>query len=494
MGLEIDRERFTAAEYATFAERLTESLVALRALLARPDFGLGEASVGVEVEMHLVDARGEPFPGNAQVLASAGDARLTLEINRFNLELNPGPVALAGRPFSQLARELGDGLARARVGAAAHGARIALVGTLPTLRAEHLADGVLSDAARYRALSRTLREMRGEPFSVRIKGRETLATACDDVALEGANASLQVHLRVAPARFAAAFNAAQLAAAPLLAASANSPFFDGKSLWDETRIALFQQAVDTRVDARERARIAPRVAFGHGWVRDAYEPFAENVALHPPLLPVLSDEDPRAVVAAGGVPRLEELRLHHGTVWSWNRAIFAPDGGGHLRIEHRVLPSGPTLTDMLANAALTLGLTLGLAPRMDLLVPTFPFHYASQNLYAAAKHGLEAELLWPSEDGRAPSPRTRTAGELVLALLPVAQAGLTRAGVAESEAAELLDVVRARVVSGRTGAVVQRELVAQLEPAHDRSQALAAMLERYLSWSERDVPVHTWLS
>jgi len=492
MGLPIDRERFTAAEYATFAERLSESLAVLRELLARPGFGEGETSIGAEVEMHLVDAEAAPLAVNTAVCESAGDPRVTLEINRFNLEVNAAPARLAGRPFAALRRELDDVLSVVRRAAEAHGARIALVGTLPTLRLAHLAEGVLTDTPRYRALDRTLRDMRGEPFSVHIKGRESLAAACDDVALEGVNASFQVHLRVTPASFAASFNAAQLAAAPLLAACANSPFFDGKSLWDETRIALFQQAVDTRLDARERARIPSRVAFGHGWVRDAYEPFAENVALHPTLLPVLSDEDPRAVLAAGDVPRLEELRLHHGTVWSWNRAVFDPEAGGHLRIEHRLLPSGPTLTDMVANAALTLGLTLGLAPKMDQLVAVFPFSYAEQNVYAAAKHGLDAELLWPSEAGRAPSPRPRLAREVLLELLPLAETGLLRAGVDPGEVTELLGLVRQRVESGRTGAVVQRELVEEGERAVGRERALAQMLQRYLERSGQDVPVHRW--
>lgn len=490
MGLPIERERFTAEEYALFAERLQHGLEALRELLERPGFGQGEPSIGAEVEMHLVDERAEPAPINAEVLARADDPRLTLEINRFNLEVNARPAPLAGRPFTQLRSELRGALEVAREAAAQCGARIALVGILPTLRSAHLAEGMLSDAPRYRALSRTLREMRGEPFAVHIKGRESLSTQCDDVALEGANTSFQVHLRTEPAAFARYFNAAQLAAAPVLAATSNSPFFDGRSLWEETRIALFQQAVDTRIDARERARLPSRVAFGHGWIRDAYEPFATNVALHQVLLPVLGAEDARESVRAGDVPRLEELRLHHGTVWNWNRAVFDPDGGGHLRVEHRLLPSGPTLTDMIANAALTLGLTLGLGPQMEALSPTFPFAYAEQNLYAAAKYGLDAELSWPA--ARPPSPCTLSARELVLELLPVAERGLVEAGVVQSEARELLDCVRQRVVSGRTGAAVQRALVARYELTVGRDRALAQMLQSYLTWSARDLPVHTW--
>jgi gamma-glutamyl:cysteine ligase YbdK (ATP-grasp superfamily) len=491
MGLAIDREHFEPEEHVRFGERLRESLQALQELLARPGFGDGEPTLGAEVEMHLVDSEAQPMPINAEVLATADDPRLTLEINRFNLELNAPPLALAGAPFGQLRTALNDALRVVRQAARQHAAREVMVGILPTLRARHLEEGALSDAARYRVLSRTLREQRGQPFSVHIKGEESLAAACDDVALEGANASFQVHLRVTPGQFANAFNAAQLAAAPILAVTGNSPYFDAKSLWEETRIALFQQSVDTRVDARERATIPSRVPFGHGWLRSAYEPFAENVALHPTLLPMLTDERPLRVVQAGRVPRLEELRLHHGTVWSWNRAVFDPDHGGHLRIEHRLLPSGPTVVDMVANAALTLGLTLGLSDDMEGLLPTLPFGYAETNMYAAAKCGLSAELLWPSNV--APSPRTRPAREVVLALLPVAERGLTEHGVDLEEARDLLEIIRERCESGRTGAAVQRALVARHERAGaPREQALTEMLEAYLDWSVRDVPVHRW--
>jgi gamma-glutamyl:cysteine ligase YbdK (ATP-grasp superfamily) len=492
MGLPVERENFDEEDYAHFAERLGESLTALRALLARPGFGEGQATIGAEVEMHLVDAQAAPTPKNAEVLQRLSDPRVTLEINRFNLEINAAKATLAGTPFRQLHAELAAILSDVRDASSQEDARVALVGILPTLRIGHLMADALSDAPRYRALSRILQVMRGAPFAVHIKGRESHTASCDDVTLEGANASFQVHLRVCPAAFARHFNAAQLAAAPVLAASANSPYFDGCELWDETRIALFQQSVDTRLDARERARMPSRVSFGHGWLREAHDPFTENVALHAALLPVLTDERALAVVRDGGVPSLSELRLHQSTVWSWNRAIYDPHDGGHLRIEHRVLPSGPTLIDMIANAALTLGLTLGLAPMMDELTPTLPFSHVEQNFYRAAKHGLAAELAWPAS--QAPSPRVRRADELVLGLLPLAAHGLTMAGVDAGEVDDLLAIVRGRVTSGRTGAVVQRAMVAQVarEQACERERALAKMMDRYLAWSERDIPVHRW--
>jgi gamma-glutamyl:cysteine ligase YbdK (ATP-grasp superfamily) len=487
MGMKIDREEFEREDYSRFAERLAQNLETLGALLKRPGFGAGPATIGVEVEMHLIDAAAQPAPVNHAVLAAANDPRCALEIDAFNFEVNSAAYPLAGRPFQALAQELRELFEIVQRAAATQATRPVLAGTLPTLSLAYLQRPVLSDAPRFRAMSRALRERRGEPFSVHIDGRESLRGESDDLTLEGANASLQVHLRVAPTEFAAVYNAAQLAVGPLLAAGGNSPFFDGKCLWEETRIALFKQSTDTRVDENERTRSPARVTFGHGWINDPLSPFIENVALHAPLLPVL-DELPTQ--EPGAAPPLRELRLHHGTVWNWNRAVFDPADGGHLRVEHRVLPSGPTLIDMLANAAFALGLSLALAPLMDEIIPAFPFAYAERNMYRAAKHGLAAELAWPTK--LAPSPRARQAKELVLELLPLAEAALLRHGVAAEEARALLTIIEERTLSGQTGALAQQKLLARFEADLPREAALARMLETYLPLSWGDEPVHRW--
>lgn len=489
MGVIVEREQFEPAEYELFGQRLQESLLALRELLAQPGFGAGETTIGAEVEMHLVDRYAQPAKVNAQVLESARDPRLTLELNRFNIEINTPALPLAGHSLSALHSELSAALAVTQNAAATHDAREVMVGILPTLRMAHLNDGALSDAPRYRALSRLLREKRGMPFDVNIKGRESLHVRCESVALEGANASFQVHLRVRPEAFANAYNAAQLAAGPIVAATGNSPLFDGKWLWEETRVALFPQAVDTRVHARERTSVPARVPFGHGWIRSAYEPFAENVALHEVLLPALGDEAPLATLRSAKAPALSELRLHHGTVWNWNRAVYDPQDGGHLRIEHRLLPSGPTVRDMVANAALTLGLTLALSERMDELVATLPFSYAEQNMVAAAKYGLNAQLFWPSD--APPSPRRVRARELVLELLPVAERALVQYGVCADEARGCFALLEKRCKGGRTGAWMQRALTHRLE-ANSRATGLSELVQHYIDWSRRDVPVHDW--
>jgi gamma-glutamyl:cysteine ligase YbdK (ATP-grasp superfamily) len=490
MGIEIDREEFEPADYERFAVRLRENLTALEQLLERPDFGRGPKSIGAEVELNLVDSAGLPHFVNRAVLSESLDPRVTLEINRFNLELNSHPVPLEGAPFSALARELDGALAALRHAASQHGARLVTIGILPTLREADFGWSAMSDFIRYRALSKSLRKIRGEEFCVRIEGKERLDTTIGDVSFEGAATSFQVHLRVDPHEFASAFNAAQIATAPALAVCANSPFFLDKRLWAETRVALFRQAVDDRADGAEDWRPA-RVSFGHGWVRQsAYELFAESVALYQPLLPILASEDPLGCLRAGGIPKLSELRLHQGTVWPWNRAVYDATGGGHVRLELRALPAGPTVADMAANAAFLVGLTLGLMPNIEQLLPALPFGHARRNFYRAACHGLEAELLWPKPNGFATNPQP--ARQLVAELLPLAESGLASAGVSASEAAHWLGIVEQRLQRNSTGTAWQEATVAELSKTLDRRTALRVMLERYMQNAESGVPVCHW--
>ncbi len=491
MSREIPREEFSDADHARFAARLQENLAALAVVLDRPDFGLGPTTLGAELELSLVDAVGRPLPVNRAVLADAVDPRVALEVDRFNLEVNTRPVAVAGRPFDALAADLSEALAAIARAAAPHGGRPIAVGILPTLAARDLQPGMLTDSRRYRALSAAIRRLRHAPFRIRIDGENPLDVTCDDVTFEGANTSLQLHLRVAPADFAATFNAAQIATAPALAIAGNSPLLLGHLLWEETRVALFRQAVDERIAAADEDWRPARVSFGHGWVRrGAWELFAESVAFHPPLLPVTSPDDPLGCARAGGVPPLDELRLHHGTVWRWNRAVYDPTANGHLRIELRALPAGPSVRDMMANAAFLLGLTLALAPDADRLTSALTFGQARRNFYEAARRGLDAELLWPSP--RPPSPRLVPVSGLVADLLPMARDALERAGIDAAETDGLLDVVGARAATRRTGARWQRDTLRACLRAEARPAALRTLVLRYLALAESGQPVHDW--
>lgn len=488
MGLQVDRERFDAADYRRFSERLERSLEALGHLLDRPGFGVAPPSLGAELEVFLVDGAGRPLPMNKEVLAGSMDERLTLELDRFNLECNLRPTALAGEPFRHLEREMRGAVAAIRHAAGARGGDVAVIGILPTLIEADLQRAAMTDEPRYRALSAALRHLRRGPFRMNIDGPEPLDVGCDDVTFEGANTSFQLHLRVAPADFAPLFNAVQLATAPALALAGNSPTFLGHLLWEETRVALFKQAVDER-DAN--ALRESRVAFGPGWVAEgALELFRHNVVRHEPLVPVVGEEDPLETVHSGGVPGLEELRLHQGTVWHWNRAVYDPAEGGHLRIEMRGLPAGPTAVDMAASAAFLIGLSLGIAPEADAWTENLAFAIPEHNFYRAAQNGLESELLFPPTPG-APAEPIRAAS-LVTRLAPLARAGLVAAGVSPDESDRCIGIALRRAETGRTGAHWQRCAVAGLEPRLGRPRALAGMLAAYMEGERSGRPVHEW--
>ena len=430
MSIAITRETFSEADYERFRARLGEQVAHLGRVCAQPGFGDGAASIGAELEMPLVGTDWRPRPCNQAVLKELGDPRATVEIAQFNLELNLTPVAAAGTPFSAIGSEIAALTAQLAPITARHGARVLPIGILPSVLPEDVTHAAMTDLPRYRALEHAVRRLRRGPAHIRIQGEEPLAIEDDGVMLEGANTSFQVHLRVPAARFADTYNAAQLATLLAVAVSGNSPVFLDHLLWDETRIAVFKQSVDART-ADDLAWHRPaRVAFGHGWVRKgAPELFADAVRLHPPIFPVCDEEhvdDPDATV-----PKLSELRLHQGTVWRWNRAIYDCSGSGHLRIEYRALPGGPTIPDMMANAAFMLGLTIGLRDDIDGLIAGLPFNLAETSFYRAARDGMQAVLLWPSAGGV--SPEERGARELAESLLPVAERGLSALGVDAAE-------------------------------------------------------------
>jgi hypothetical protein len=300
---------------------------------------------------------------------------------------------------------------------------------------------------------------------------------------------VQFHLQVPPDKFANHWNAAQAVAGIQVAVGANSPYLHGRQLWAETRIALFEQATDTRPDELKAQGVRPRVWFGERWITSVFDLFEENVRYFPPLLPIMDEEDPFAVLEAGGVPCLGELRLHNGTVYRWNRPVYdVMNGRPHLRVENRVLPAGPTVVDMLANAAFYFGLTRHLAEADRPIWSQLAFGAAEDNFHAAARRGIEATMSWP---GAGEIPVT----ELVLGtLLPKAYAGLDAFGVDPAQRDRLLGIIEDRCRTGRNGATWQTEAVWSAEHRRglDRQGALHDMLLRYSSLQQTNEPVHTW--
>lgn len=490
MSIAITRDTFSDGDYARFSARLDTQLEHLARVCARAGFGDGPATIGAELELPLVGADGRPSACNAAVLSDLNDPRGTFEIARFNIELNLTPLPAAGAPFTTLGLEITDLLRSLHKVTARHGARTLPIGILPSVMLEDVTRDAMTDLPRYRALERAVTRLRNGPAHVRIQGEEPLAIEADGVMLEGANTSFQVHLRVPAARYADTYNAAQLATLVTVAIAGNSPVFLDHLLWEETRIAVFKQSVDARTTDDLTWHRPARVAFGHGWVRrGAAELFTEAVRLHPPIFPICDDEESDHPDA--DVPRLPELRLHQGTVWRWNRAIYDCHGSGHLRIEYRALPGGPTTPDMMANAAFMLGLTMGLADDIESRITGIPFALAETSFYRAARDGMNAVLLWPHVRGN--SPRESPVRELAATLLRLADHGLTTLGVAPEERSRYLGVIADRVSSGKTGARWQRSALYTLRRGHpSRRAALGRLVAEYAARADTQAPVHTW--
>ncbi len=491
MGQDIKSDQFVDEEFASFAIRLDDSLEALEIILARSDFGSGEPSIGAELELFLIDEDGFPLAANTAVQSTANDPRVSLELNRYNLECNARPTLLAGHPFAALGNEIREMRQIVNRAAATVDGRTAITGILPTLRKQDLGPTAMTDLPRYRALDRGLRRLRHGPFNIRINGDDPLDLSWDDVTLEGANASLQLHLRQRHGTFADTYNAAQLATGPVVAAAGNSPVLFGHRLWEETRIALFKQAVDSRSEFTKLIHRGARVYFGDNWIQDSpLELFTASVRQHPPLIPQIAQEDPIECVRAGRLPTLHELRLHHGTVWTWNRAVYDPTDSGHIRIELRALPAGPSEIDMLANAAFLIGLALGLRDQMPRIQQAMPFADVCSNFYRAAHLGLDSELIWPHNNNN--SVRRVRAVDLVPQLVDIAAHGLDAANVSRQDSDPLLEIIHQRVAARQTGSQWQKHTLDSLYRIHSRSDSLSILLERYLAHSNSNRPVHEW--
>jgi gamma-glutamyl:cysteine ligase YbdK (ATP-grasp superfamily) len=470
MGQAIASATVTDRDFAEFGERLRAETGLLARRFAEGSFERGEPTAGFELECWLVGPDSAPVPRAEELLARVDDPQVVPELATFVVEINGSPAPLRGDALSGLAAGLAETLGRCTAAAAGLDARLALIGILPTVAPASLSIDSMTPRPRYRALNDRILALRHErPLRLRICGRERLDLEWQDVMLEAAATSFQVHLKVTPEDSARVYNASKILSGPMVAIAANSPFLFGRDLWDETRITLFEQAVSPGGPILEE-----RVSFGFRYASHSIlETFLANLERYPVLLPQLLDEPPE---------RLAHLRLHNGTIWRWNRPLLGFDDSGlpHLRIEHRVLPAGPSIPDCLANAALYLGAVIDLARDPQPPEQRLPFEAARAGFYACARDGLDAQIPWM--DG-AQRPVTEV---LALDLLPRARRGLAQAGADRAEIEHWLGIAAARLERRRTGARWQRAWVERHGPD------LRGLVSSYLERQQSGRPVHEW--
>lgn len=471
-----------------FTRAVLGDLLALEKMLSDGQMEEGVLRIGAEQEMFLVDSAMHPSPSVLEVLADAGDERLTTEIGRFNIEANLTPLEFSGDCLSKLERELNEVVSIVKRSAKSVGADAVLCGILPTIQRSDLVESNLTPNPRYLELNRVLTDLHGSDRVIHIKGLDELLLHLKDTFIEFCNTSFQIHLQVGTRDFVRYYNWAQAVTAPVLALAVNSPWLLGHRLWQETRLALFQHAVDERSQAQhERNRLA-RVTFGRDWVKDSIlEIFHEDVARFRIIFTRELEEDSLAALAAGKIPQLNAWRMHNGTIWRWNRACYGVmNGKPSLRIEARFLPSGPSVVDEVANAAFFLGLIMVLPKEFGDVADKLPFDDAKTNFFSAARFGLQSQIAWL--DGE-----SWPAKQLILEeLLSRAAKGLADVGIDAADIEKYLGVVEARVGMERTGAKWMLESVAAMDRRAKQNVRLRSLTAAMKTNQETGEPVHRW--
>lgn len=488
MGRDLTEREYSAKDYQAFNRKIHDQVDILKKLIEQPSFGQQTLCLGAELEIYLMDKHNNVNPINKQLLQKLDDPQFQAELNKFNLELNLSPVEIAGRPFSQLTKEMLVKFNYLWSVSEKLETRPLAIGILPTLRKSDLCHENMTDLGRYRVLARELLRQRGEPFHIKIDGDESVDFTTSEVCVEGANTSFQVHLMTEKDKFANTFNAAQLTLPMALGISANSPMLLGKCLWDETRVVLFKQSIDNRMADASGWRQPSRVTFGHGWVRKSgWELFSETVNLYQPIFPETFEENNAKDT---DLPELAELNLHMGTTWPWNRAVYSHHGNGHLRIEFRTLPAGPTALDMAANAAFSIGMAVGLEEKVDEYMSRFPFRFAEYNFYRAAKNGLDATILWPQNYQN--KPVEVPIKNVIDDMLQVANDGLSKLKVELTERDKFLNIIQRRLSKNMNGASWIKKTVRHFREKVDNDKACVMMLNLYFENQMSGQPVSEW--
>ncbi len=470
MGQEITDSHFDPQDFADFEERLGRETLLLCRWLEEGRFKSGPNMGGFELETWLVDADARPMGVVEDFLERLDNPLATPELATFNLELNSSPRELRGSALSDMYKELSDTWSHCSDVAAELQARLVMVGILPTAKATDFVMANMSPLHRYHALNeQVLLQRGGEPLRLDVEGSDELLLEHDDVMLESAATSFQIHLKIDVEEGVRFYNAAKIISAPMVALCANSPYLLGADLWDETRIPLFEQAV-----AVGNSRLNQRVTFGVRYMESSIaECFQANWRRYPILLPRLMDEPEE---------NLAHLRLQNGTIWRWNRPLigFDAEHRPHLRIEHRVVPAGPSVLDSIANAAFFYGAVSALARRQVAPETQLSFQDARKNFYLAAKSGLEAEIQWLD------AKRVILPQLIQEILLPLARDGLLSLGIDGEEADYWLGIIRARVDSRRNGAAWQRAWVER------HGFDMHGLMQTYIEHQTGGRPVHEW--
>jgi len=274
-----------------FLKHLLHDVQAIEQMLEKDMFESDVNRIGAEQEFCLVDKHFKPSKNATSVLQLVDDDHFTSELAKYNLEINLDPLLVSPDCFSQMENQLSELLLKAEEAASSFDEKIILTGILPSIDFRAVQMEYLTPNPRYKALTDILSELRGEDFELNIIGVDELILRHNNILFEACNTSFQCHLQINPGEFTDMYNWAQLISGPVLSVAANSPLLLGKQLWAETRIALFQQSVDTRgkgYNFREREQ---RVTFGNRWIHGVADVYRNDIARHTLLFATHLEDD-----------------------------------------------------------------------------------------------------------------------------------------------------------------------------------------------------------
>lgn len=470
----------------TFIKHLLNDIKALELLVEQGLIEKNISRIGAEQEFCLVTDNWRPSKKGADILKILDDSHFTTELARYNLEINLDPFELQGDCFSLVENQLKSLIAKAKEAADKYDNKVILTGILPTISKMELKFDYMTPDPRYWAMNNMMKKQKGGDFELRLRGVDELSIIHDSVLFEACNTSFQMHLQIAPDDFISSYNWAQAISGPVLGISTNSPLLLGRELWSETRIALFQQSIDTRNSSYALKDQKARVNFGDNWAEGSVaEIFKNDIAQHKVLLAQEIKTNSLEDLKAGNIPKLQALCLNNSTIYRWNRPCYGVGNGkAHLRIENRYIPAGPSLIDEMANFAFWVGLMVGRPAEYDDMASIMDFRETKANFVKAARTGKESVQNWM---GKLVSVR-----DLILDdLLPIAKQGLKKAAIDQKDIDRLLGIVEARA-KGVTGSQWKIKRYRQLRKTMKQDVALLALTKTIYENQQDDLPVHLW--
>ena len=473
-------------EQALYVERLLQDIEALEWMLEHNYFESGITRIGAEQEFCLVTKDWRPAKNAEEILEKIDDPHFTTELAKYNLEINLDPVVLESDCFTKVATQLQSLLDKADATAREAGSRVVLTGILPTITQNHLHLDYLTDRPRYKILNDRLMRLRGSHFYLHLMGVDELSIRHDTVLFEACNTSFQLHLQIDPEDFISSFNWAQAMAGPVLSICANSPLLLGRELWNETRVALFRQSIDTRQTSLALKDQLPRVSFGSNWASgNVANIYKDNISQYKSILTTEISENPLELLQQGKIPKLKALGLHNGTIYPWNRACYGvTNGKPHLRIENRYIPSGPSIIDEMATFAFWVGLMKGRPKKFDNMEAVMDFREAKTNFIKAARNGKQTVLCWDGKTYDAPELVTKE-------FLPLAYEGLESCGIDHDSIERYLEIIERRVAK-KSGAQWLVSNFRKLQRSQKKDHALRLITRGMYKNQKKGEPVHEW--